>query len=115
MNAEQIGEREVGARVAPLVVQAARAGSNQTAAALDYAHAHGVIHRDISPGNILIEQDTERVLLTDFGIAREAGKAGMTTINKLMGTPGYLSPEHAHGAAAVSTWTAKGWSPVGGS
>src|SRR5215212_3458653 len=70
--------------------------------ALDYAHAHGVIHRDVSPGNILVEADTGRVLLTDFGIAREAGKAGMTTISKVMGTPGYLSPEHASSATAVT-------------
>jgi eukaryotic-like serine/threonine-protein kinase len=70
--------------------------------ALDYAHAHGVIHRDVSPGNILVEQDTGRVLLTDFGIARESGKTGYTTISKVMGTPGYLSPEHASSATAVT-------------
>lgn len=70
--------------------------------ALDYAHSQGVTHRDVSPGNILIEQSTGRVLLTDFGIARESGKPGMTTINKVMGTPGYLSPEHASSATAVT-------------
>lgn len=70
--------------------------------ALDYAHAHGVIHRDVSPGNILVEQETGRVVLTDFGIAREAGRTGMTTISKVMGTPGYLSPEHASSATAVT-------------
>ncbi len=42
------------------------------------------------------------MLLTDFGIARESGKAGMTTINKFMGTPGYLSPEQASSAASVT-------------
>ncbi len=70
--------------------------------ALDYAHSQGVTHRDVSPGNILIEQSTGRVLLTDFGIARESGKASVTTVNKVMGTPGYLSPEHASSATAVT-------------
>ncbi|MEN9935321.1 MAG: hypothetical protein RLZZ387_1900 [Chloroflexota bacterium] len=86
----------------PLPLETALHVFRRAGAALDYAHAHGVIHRDVSPGNILIEQGTGRVLLTDFGIARETGKAGVTTINKVMGTPGYLSPEHASSATAVT-------------
>jgi len=72
------------------------------AAALDYAHAHGIVHRDVSTGNILVDSTGERVLLADFGIAREAGKVPMTTVNKVMGTPGFLSPEHAASATAVT-------------
>lgn len=86
----------------PLPLETALHVFRAAGAALDYAHAHGVIHRDVSPGNILIEQGTGRVLLTDFGIARETGKTGLTTINKVMGTPGYLSPEHASSATAVT-------------
>jgi hypothetical protein len=86
----------------PLALDTALHIFRSAGAALDYAHAHGVIHRDVSPGNILLEQGTGRVLLTDFGIARETGKTGLTTINKVMGTPGYLSPEHASSATAVT-------------
>src|SRR5262245_19566742 len=86
----------------PLALELALHVFRRAGATLDYAHAHSIIHRDISPSNILIEQNTERILLTDFGIAREAGKAGMTTINKFMGTPGYLSPEQATSAATIT-------------
>lgn len=72
------------------------------AAALDYAHAHGVIHRDISTGNILVDQDGKRVFLADFGIARESGKTSLTTVHKVMGTRGFFSPEHLASATAVT-------------
>ena len=73
----------------------------QAATALDYAHALGVIHRDVSPGNILVEQKTGRALLTDFGIAREPSSQ-ITTVNVVMGTPGFWSPEHTRSAAEVT-------------
>lgn len=74
----------------------------QIAHALDYAHSRDVIHRDISPGNILLEQAGGRALLTDFGIARDLASHTdkLTVQSTIMGTPGYWSPEHTHSATA---------------
>lgn len=73
----------------------------QIAMALDYAHSLDIIHRDISPGNVLVEQATGRAFLTDFGIARAPSQT-ITVDSSIMGTPGYWSPEHAHSATAVT-------------
>jgi serine/threonine-protein kinase len=70
-------------------------------AALATAHAAGVLHRDVKPGNILITPDG-RVKLTDFGLAKTAGTAHTMT-GQIAGTVGYVSPERLHGAAATVT------------
>src|SRR4051812_2327718 len=67
----------------------------QVAEALDYAHAHRVIHRDVKPANILITADN-RVKITDFGIAR-LDTSNLTQEGQLLGTPNYMAPEQIQG------------------
>jgi serine/threonine-protein kinase len=74
----------------------------QTSAALQAAHAAGLVHRDIKPGNLLITPDG-RVKITDFGIARIADQVPLTATGQVMGTVQYLSPEQASGHPASPT------------
>jgi serine/threonine protein kinase len=69
----------------------------QAAQGLAAAHAQGLIHRDIKPANILLEQGIERVMLTDFGLARAIDDASITRTGLIAGTPQYMSPEQARG------------------
>ena len=69
------------------------------ALALDYAHAHGVIHRDVKAENILVERSSGRALVTDFGIARLAEATPLTATGQVLGTVYYLSPEQVAGEA----------------
>ena len=85
--------RRVG-KLTPL--ETARIGM-QAAAGLASAHASGLIHRDIKPGNILIESGTEKVKLTDFGLARATVDSKLTRTGFVAGTPLYMSPEQARG------------------
>lgn len=70
---------------------------SDVADALAYAHEHGVIHRDIKAENILLEAATGRALVTDFGIARMAEAAPLTSTGQVLGTVYYLSPEQVSG------------------
>jgi serine/threonine-protein kinase len=74
----------------------------EIADALEYAHVRGVIHRDIKPDNILLDSDSGRAMVVDFGIARamEAG-ARLTVTGNAVGTPTYMSPEQAMGEREV--------------
>lgn len=86
---------ELGGRIARLMIK--------VAGAIHYAHQHGVLHRDLKPGNILVDRQGEP-FLTDFGLAKVLELEGnLTQTISVLGTPNYLAPELASGGAHLST------------
>ncbi|MFN2273367.1 MAG: protein kinase domain-containing protein, partial [Anaerolineales bacterium] len=85
-------------RQGPLELTGALTIAIQVAEGLTAAHAKGVIHRDIKPGNILLNREGQ-VKITDFGLARIAGESAITSTGTRMGTGAYMSPEQARGDA----------------
>jgi serine/threonine protein kinase len=76
----------------------------EVADALAYAHHRNVIHRDIKPDNIIIDEETGRAMVTDFGIARaltDSGDSRLTATGMAIGTPAYMSPEQSAGDQAI--------------
>jgi serine/threonine protein kinase len=89
----------------PLPVHRAAEIAIKVIEALDTAHQEGVLHRDVKPGNIMLDGD--RVVLTDFGIAAIDGATALTVAGQLIGSPEYIAPERMDGEAspAADLWS----------
>ena len=90
----------IGREVGPIPIQTALPLMTQILEAVGYAHQHGIIHRDIKPGNVLVTPNSA-VKVVDFGIAKILGGSRMTQTGTSMGTAAYMSPEQIKGAKDV--------------
>ncbi len=86
-------------RAGPLATEEILRIGAQIAEGLAAAHDKGLIHRDVKPGNILLHDGVDRVVISDFGLARTADDASLTRTGIVAGTPHYMSPEQARGTA----------------
>jgi serine/threonine protein kinase len=89
------------AEIVPLPFAIVSAILSEVGAALDFAHRNGVIHRDVKPGNIMLDDEGFSVI-TDFGIAKAAEGDGLTQAGTVVGTPAYVSPETCEGKPATA-------------
>jgi eukaryotic-like serine/threonine-protein kinase len=103
------GLSELVAARGPLPLDEAIDYLRQACLALEEAHAYGIVHRDVKPSNILVQEDAERgprVKVVDFGVAKacprsDEDRSGLTSITALLGTPEYMAPEQLYAARDV--------------
>lgn len=97
VDGESLGERVKA--LGPLPADAAVRLLRDAAWALAYAHARGVVHRDVKPDNLLLERGTDRLVVTDFGIAQAPEASRLTQTGHVMGSVHFMSPEQGAGDA----------------